>query len=263
MEKATVQSIDRALSILEVLAAEKDGLGVTEASLRVNLHKSTVHRLLSALCERGYVEQRADGNYRLGMKFVELSSLYLNQVELKTEAQPYLRKLLQQSTQPVHLAVLEGADVIYIDKVETIHSIRMYSQIGRRVPAYCTSMGKVLLSGLYDADIRARMSAVDYHAYTLNTITGLDQLLHEIEKVRMRCWAVDDEEYEMGIRCIGAPIRDYRGQIIAAVSTSGLKKIISPARDEEIAQYVKETALSISQRLGYVQGIATNHILPS
>lgn len=95
MEKATVQSIDRALSIIETLAGEKEGLGVTEISTRVGLHKSTVHRLLSALGERGYVEQRSGGAYRLGMKIVELSSLYLNQVELKTEAQPYLRRLLQ------------------------------------------------------------------------------------------------------------------------------------------------------------------------
>ena len=110
MEKATVQSIDRALSIVEALAGEKEGLGVTEISTRVGLHKSTVHRLLSALGERGYVEQRSGGAYRLGMKIVELSSLYLNQVELKTEAQPYLRRLLQLTKQPVHLAMLEGLD---------------------------------------------------------------------------------------------------------------------------------------------------------
>ena len=148
MEKATVQSIDRALSIVEALAGEKEGLGVTEISTRVGLHKSTVHRLLSALGERGYVEQRSGGAYRLGMKIVELSSLYLNQVELKTEAQPYLRRLLQLTKQPVHLAMLEGLEIIYIDKIETIHSIRMYSQIGRRSPALCTASGKALLSGL-------------------------------------------------------------------------------------------------------------------
>ena len=139
MEKATVQSIDRALSIIEALAGEKDGLGVTEIATRVGLHKSTVHRLLSALGERNYVEQRSGGAYRLGMKLVELSSLYLNQVELKTEAQPYLRKLLQLTKQPVHLAMLDGLEIIYIDKIESIHSIRMYSQIGRRSPALCTA----------------------------------------------------------------------------------------------------------------------------
>ena len=112
MEKATVQSIDRALSIIETLAGEKEGLGVTEISTRVGLHKSTVHRLLSALGERGYVEQRSGGAYRLGMKIVELSSLYLNQVELKTEAQPYLRRLLQLTKQPLHPHVVADRQAV-------------------------------------------------------------------------------------------------------------------------------------------------------
>ena len=229
MEKATVQSIDRALSIIETLAGEKEGLGVTEISTRVGLHKSTVHRLLSALGERGYVEQRSGGAYRLGMKIVELSSLYLNQVELKTEAQPYLRRLLQLTKQPVHLAMLDGLEIIYIDKIETIHSIRMYSQIGRRSPALCTATGEALLSGQPDPEA----------------------LIKEIRLTRQRGWSRDDQEHEPGIRCIAAPIYDYRGNIIAAVSTSGLKQIITPARDEEIAGFVMDAAHSISQRMGY------------
>ena len=171
MEKATVQSIDRALSIIETLAGEKEGLGVTEISTRVGLHKSTVHRLLSALGERGYVEQRSGGAYRLGMKIVELSSLYLNQVELKTEAQPYLRRLLQLTKQPVHLAMLDGLEIIYIDKIETIHSIRMYSQIGRRSPALCTATGKALLSGLPDAELCEKIRSTKLPTYTSRSIT--------------------------------------------------------------------------------------------
>ena len=229
MEKATVQSIDRALSIIETLAGEKEGLGVTEISTRVGLHKSTVHRLLSALGERGYVEQRSGGAYRLGMKIVELSSLYLNQVELKTEAQPYLRRLLQLTKQPVHLAMLDGLEIIYIDKIETIHSIRMYSQIGR-----CEKIRSTKLP-----------------TYTSRSITDPEALIKEIRLTRQRGWSRDDQEHEPGIRCIAAPIYDYRGNIIAAVSTSGLKQIITPARDEEIAGFVMDAAHSISQRMGY------------
>ena len=229
MEKATVQSIDRALSIIETLAGEKEGLGVTEISARVGLHKSTVHRLLSALGERGYVEQRSGGAYRLGMKIVELSSLYLNQVELKTEAQPYLRRLLQLTKQPVHLAMLDGLEIIYIDKIETIHSIRMYSQIGR-----CEKIRSTKLP-----------------TYTSRSITDPEALIKEIRLTRQRGWSRDDQEHEPGIRCIAAPIYDYRGNIIAAVSTSGLKQIITPARDEEIAGFVMDAAHSISQRMGY------------
>ena len=189
MEKATVQSIDRALSIVEALAGEKEGLGVTEISTRVGLHKSTVHRLLSALGERGYVEQRSGGAYRLGMKIVELSSLYLNQVELKTEAQPYLRRLLQLTKQPVHLAMLEGLEIIYIDKIETIHSIRMYSQIGRRSPALCTASGKALLSGLPDAELCEKIRGTKLPTYTSRSITDPEALIKEIRLIRQRGWS--------------------------------------------------------------------------
>ncbi|MDR3086275.1 MAG: IclR family transcriptional regulator [Christensenellaceae bacterium] len=251
MEKATVQSIDRALSIVETLASEKDGLGVTEIAGRVNLHKSTVHRLLSALSERGYVEQRTGGAYRLGMKLVELSSLYLNQVELKTEAQPYLRRLLQQTKQPVHLSILEDLEIVYIDKIESIHSIRMYSQIGRRCPALCTAMGKALLSGLPDAELCAKVRAAKIPTYTSRSITDPELLIKEIRSARQHGWSRDDQEHEPGIRCIAAPIRDYRGNVIAAVSTSGQKQVLNPARDEEIAGFVMEAAESSSQRIGY------------
>src|SRR5690606_3038008 len=128
MSGKTVQSIDRAFDILEVLAVEKDGLGVTEIGNRLGLHKSTVHRLLTAMAEKGYIEKNEDtGTYRLGLKFVELCSLYLSSVELKTEAQPYLRQLVALTTQPVHLATLVDGEVVYIDKVESYNSIRMYS----------------------------------------------------------------------------------------------------------------------------------------
>ena len=235
MEKATVQSIDRALSIIEALAGEKEGLGVTEISTRVGLHKSTVHRLLSAL----------------GMKIVELSSLYLNQVELKTEAQPYLRRLLQLTKQPVHLSMLDGLEIVYIDKIETIHSIRMYSQIGRRSPALCTASGKALLSGLPDAELCERIRSTKLPTYTSRSITDPEALIKEVRLTRQRGWSRDDQEHEPGIRCIAAPIYDYRGNIIAAVSTAGLKQIITPARDEEIAGFVMDAALSISRRMGY------------
>ena len=238
MEKATVQSIDRALSIIETLAGEKEGLGVTEISTRVGLHKSTVHRLLSALGERGYVEQRSGGAYRLGMKIVELSSLYL-------------RRLLQLTKQPVHLAMLDGLEIIYIDKIETIHSIRMYSQIGRRSPALCTATGKALLSGLPDAELCEKIRSTKLPTYTSRSITDPEALIKEIRLTRQRGWSRDDQEHEPGIRCIAAPIYDYRGNIIAAVSTSGLKQIITPARDEEIAGFVMDAAHSISQRMGY------------
>lgn len=128
MPESSVQTLDRALDIIEVLSTESEGLGVTEISQRVMLHKSTVHRLLNALLERGYIEKDSKlGTYKLGLKFVEISSLFLNKLVLKTEAMPYLRKLAELTGQPVHLAILDGNEAIYIEKVEALNSIRMYS----------------------------------------------------------------------------------------------------------------------------------------
>ncbi len=248
----SVQSIDRAFDILEVLATQKDGLGVTEIARRVGLHKSTVHRLLTSMASRGYIEKNDTNNsYRLGLKLVELCSLYLNSLELKTEAQPYLRKLSALTGQPVHLAIADDGEAVYIDKIESFNTIRMYSAIGKRIPLYCTAVGKVLLMGMEDWEIRELFKDKEFIPHTANTLRKIEELMDEIQKVREGGWAVDNEEHEEGIRCIAAPIYDYRNEIIAGVSTSGLKTIFTPDRDEEIAGYVVDAAVNISKRMGY------------
>lgn len=252
MEKS-VQTLERALDILELLAVEREGLGVTEIGNRVGLHKSTVHRLLNSLAERGYIEKEPRyGTYKLGLKVIEISSLHLNKLELKTEALPYLRKLAETTGQPVHLAILRGKEAVYIEKVEVVNSIRMYSQIGRRVPVYCSAIGKALLSGLEGSDLDMLVKDMEYKAFTANTLQGTDDLVKEVACVRERGWALDDEEHEAGIRCIAAPVYDYTGRVIAAVSTSGDKSIISADRDAEISRCVVDMAASISRRMGYV-----------
>ena len=252
MAERGVQVIDRAFDILEILCIEREGLGVTEIGNRLALHKSTVHRILSAMAERGYIEKASEkGVYKIGLKLVEISSVYLNNVELKTEARPYLSELTSKMNQPTHLATLNGNDVVYIDKVEVVNSIRLYSQIGLRVPVYCSALGKSLLSGLSDAEVEEKIAKVQMLPYTKATITDKTEFLRQVKQVRQRGWALDDEEHEAGVRCIAAPVFDYRGKAIAAVSVSGPSGVISPEKDEEVASIVKETALKISKRLGY------------
>ena len=246
-----VQSLDRAFDILELLSREQHGLNLTEIGNRLDLHKSTVYRLLQALKQRGYIEKSAQGSYRLGMEFIELSSLYLNNLELKTEAQPILRELSSLSGNTVFLATLQESEVVYIDKMETHNSLRKYSIIGQRAPLYCTALGKSMLSGMAEDQIRKMYRDVDLQAFTDRTITSVDDLVAEIETIRRRGWSVDDEEYEEGLRCIGAPIRDYLDEVIAAVSTSGYASVITRERVEEIAGYVVKAARDISQRMGY------------
>lgn len=247
-----IQVIDRALDILEILCVEQEGLGVTEIGKRLALHKSTVHRIVSAMAERGYVEKVPNrALYRMGLKLVELSSVYLNSVELKTEAKPYLRELSSKYNLAAHIAILDGCDAVYIDKVDTVGDIRLYSQIGRRIPVHCSGLGKCLFSGLSDSEIEERLSGYNFTKFTSHTIIGIDEFKRQIKEIRLTGYATDDEEHDDFIRCVAAPIFDYRDNLIAAVSVAGPSNIISKDKDDEIAGYVKEISRKISERMGH------------
>lgn len=250
-ESMKVQVLERAFDIVELLSREQHGLSLTDIGQRLDLHKSTVHRLLQSLKDRGYIEKMTGGNYRLGMEFIELSSLHLNNLELKTEAQPLLRGLAAEVNNTVFLAMLQDDEVVYIDKMETHSSLRKYSIIGRRAPLHCTALGKAMLAGRSDTEIRETYGNKPPKRFTPKTFTDVDRLVAEIGKTRARGWSVDDEEYEKGIRCVGAPIRDYRNQVIGAVSTSGSVSMIQKDRVKEIGGTVSKAALEISRRMGY------------
>lgn len=254
MGQSGIQSIERAFEIIEALAVEPKGLSITQLSQRLSLHKTTVHRILQTLLTKGYVQKDMQSmRYKLGVKFVEISSLYLNSIELRTEAHPFLCELVAMLNVTVHLAVLEGYDVIYIDKVEQVSSIRLYSSIGKRVPAYCTALGKMMLSKFSDEEVKMMFLAVPLTPFTKNTITDVEKLVEEIRVARAKGYAVDNEELQEGIRCIASPIYDYRSEMIAAISISAPVNILPPHKDEENAQKVIQTAKKISQRLGYVE----------
>jgi IclR family KDG regulon transcriptional repressor len=247
-----IQVIDRALDILELLAIEKEGLGVTEIGNRLSLHKSTVHRILAAMAERGYIEKGPTNcSYKIGLKLVELSSVYLSNVELKTEARPYLWELASRLNMATHLAILDGTDAIYIEKVDLASSMRLYSQIGRRIPVYCSALGKSLLSDLPEKKLKEIVAKIVFKRLTTNTITAAGTLLKEVLAVRSKGWSVDDEEHDEGIRCLAAPIFDYRGKVIAALSVSGLTSVLPSSKDVEIGALVSNAALKISERMGY------------
>ena len=250
-EKKSIQSLERAFDILELLAVQ-GAQPLNAIAEGTGLSKSTAYRILSTLCLRGYAEQKqAGGEYRLGLKLAEIASLKLNQLELKTEAQPYLRELSQKLGQAVHLGVLKGMDVVYIDKVEPVNTLRMYSAIGRRVPVQRAAMGKVLLGNLEMSDLLEYAAVLPYTKKCKNTITQPEVLAEQIALAKKQGYAVDDEENEEGIRCVAAPVYDYRGVIMAAVSVSGDRDIIAKERDEEIAALVKKAAAGISARMGY------------
>jgi IclR family transcriptional regulator, KDG regulon repressor len=253
MTESNLQTVDRALAILELLAGHPAGLRPVDVAAAMGLHKVTVHRLLATLLTRGLVERREEGGrYLIGLRLIEISSMRLNNLELKTEAQPWLRRLVDLVGQPVHLAILDQDEIVYIEKMETVHSIRMYSQIGKRSPAYCTALGKVLLAALPDADILAVLRRLDIRAHTPQTQTDLPRILAEVQAARLLGYALDRQEHELGVFCAAVPVRDYRSQIIAAISTAGSRQDYLDDPDSPVIGWLRETAAAISHRLGFV-----------
>ncbi len=247
----SIQSVERALDIIEILSVEPQGLGVTEVAEKAGLHKSTAHRIIKTLADRGYLERTEAGGCKIGLKCIEAVSCYINSLELQTQARPHLATLTGELGLTAHLGVLDGDQVVYIEKMDVISSVRLYSQIGAHVHAYCSSLGKILLSAYSGTELRDRMSNCSFIKYTENTIAGMDELEAELGKVRKQGWAMDNEEFEIGHRCIAAPIYDYRGDIIAAISASGSSRQLTEERFDEVIEYVKETGMQISHEMGY------------
>lgn len=251
MAKATLQTVDRALQLLEILAEHPRGMQPKEMEEYLELNKVTVHRLLATLENRGFIE-RAGNSYVIGLKVVELSSMKLSNVELKTEASPYLRELVNKLGLPVQMAILEGTQAVFIDKIESIHSFRMYSQIGKRIPVYACGVGKILLMQKMDEEIRDAMNGVEFKQFTSKTLTDVEQVIEAIKEVKKKGYAVDDEEHEEGIYCVAAPIYDYMGKVIAAISVADTKKQFIKSTNKQI-NLIKQTAIQISKRLGYLE----------
>jgi len=250
----SVQSIDRAFDILELLSFEPGGLSLTDIGRRLDLHKSTVHRILTSLKNRGYIEKDASsGNYKLGLGFVALAGEHLSGLELTTEARPFLHALSKRTGQTAFLAISEGRDLVYIDKAESFQSLRRYKIIGRRRPLHATSLGKAILSGMPDERIRWMYSDAEFKPLLPNTITSLPQLFEELRVTRERGWSFDNEENEPGTKCVGAPVFDYRREAIAAVSVAWEMAAYPDMEVDRLVALVTETAKSISARMGYVK----------
>jgi DNA-binding IclR family transcriptional regulator len=245
-----IQSVARAVSILEYLAAHKLGDGLTNISRGVGLSKSTTHSLISTLEQMGYVQQdQNSGKYSLGLKLFELGQAMHASMDLRTIAMPYLHALAKKYEETVHLAVLPKGEVVYIDKVDSPRSIRIASQIGGRNPAHCTGVGKVLLADLPEAELDKALRGRRLQRFTPNTIADPDKLKLHLDKVRADGYAQDEEEIEIGLSCVAAPVKNHRGVVIAAISLSGPSGRIGSLA--ELTEDVTETARMISAQFGY------------
>ncbi|MDI6600823.1 MAG: IclR family transcriptional regulator [Thermoanaerobacteraceae bacterium] len=247
-----VQVLERTVKVLEVMAKYPYGMALTDISRDVNLNKSTVFRILATLQYYGYIMQDNDGKYKLGYKFLELSSAVMERLDIRKIAHPYLDELSRITGEVVHLVILDGYEGVYIDKVDNSSgTIRMYSQVGKHIPLHCTGVGKVLLAAMSVEEVEKVIGLKGLPKRTENTITDAGKLFEELQKIKEQGYAIDDIENEEGIRCVAAPILNYHGETIAAVSISGPTLRVTRERVPELVHLLKDYTLDISRELGY------------
>lgn len=247
-----VQVLDRAAAILEALGEQDADRSLLELSEELTLHKSTVHRLLMVLERHRLVERNAaSGRYGLGLRLFELGQKAIARLGLADRARPHLERLAAEVRETAHLCVLDDAGVLYLAKVEPTRTVRVPSTVGQRNPAHCTAVGKTLLAALPADEVDRIVRATGLRAFTPNTIVSTAGLKRELEVVRARGYAVDDEEIEEGLLCIGAPVRDSSARVVASISIAGPKFRVPQKKIPLLAARVVNAAEELSTELGY------------
>lgn len=246
-----IRSVQRTMTLLRAFTLQHPQLGLTELAQRLRLHKSTVHRILATLQRDGFVAQDAvSGKYQLGLPLFELGSLVINTMEIRPQARAYLGEIHEACGETVHLAILDEGDVVYIDKIESTRRVRMYSQVGRRAPAHCTGLGKVLLAWLPDPALNQVLERKGLPAFTSRTITSPKELREELAQIRKQGFAIDSGEHEELVRCAAAPVYDHTGQVVAAVSIAAVGVEIDSHRFADLITLVTHGTQQISEAMG-------------
>lgn len=249
-----VQSVRRALSVLEAVAIatqDRDDTGIVSISRRCALPVSTTHRLLATLIDAGFATQDPDsGQYRVGLHAFEVGNAFLDHTDLRPVARPYLRDLAELTGETVNLAIRDGHDAVYIDQMESVQILKMFARPGARAPLACTGVGKVLLSGLTPVAAERILTDQPLPHRTPRSVTEPAEMMRMLAAIRIDGHALDDEEVELGVRCVAAPIVDHRGDVRAAISVSGPTLRISDGRIPELIRQVRGTAAAISAALG-------------
>ena len=251
-ERYRIQVIDRAAQILDCFGFDHQELSVSEIGAKTALHRSTAHRILMALEYNDLIQQNPDnGKYRLGIKLFRLGHQAVSHLDLREICRPFLARIMNETKETVHLAVLDENQVLYLDKVEGPHALRMPSRVGRHIPTYCTSLGKAMLSCLDEQEVKGILGKQPFTAYTANTVKNVEQLLADVRAVHKRGYAVDNEEIEIGLRCVGAPIRDHTGAMVGAISAAAPSARLAEKKIPRVGRLVMAVAEEISEQLGY------------
>jgi len=246
-----LSSVASAVALLKAFSEDDVELGITALAKRLGVAKSTAHRLATTLVSEGLLEQDRDsGRYRLGIALFRLGALVRQRMDVSSEAKQFLYELRETTQESVHLAILDGIEIMYVYNLESTQAIRMRSDIGVRKPAYCTAEGQAILAFQPPDAIEAAIAA-GLAPRTPQTITEPARLRAALAEIRKRGCAVEDEESEIGMRAIAAPIRDDGGAVIAAVGVAGPAARLSKRTIAAFVPHVIGTAVAISRRLGY------------
>jgi DNA-binding IclR family transcriptional regulator len=247
-----VQVIDRAVSIIDTLAGERADSSLMELSEELQLHKSTVHRLLMILERHRMVEREPrTGRYRLGLRLFELGSLAIARFNVRERARHHLERLVSEVDETVHLCVLDSGEVLYIDKIEPSRSVRMASRIGRRNGAHCSAVGKAMLAHMPERDVDEILKQHGLARFTPRTIVTVADFKAELKAILKRGYAIDNEEGEDGVRCVGAAVLGHHGHPLAAISVSAPSFRLPMDKVPTVAAAVCEAARKLSVESGY------------
>jgi IclR family KDG regulon transcriptional repressor len=251
-----VPAVARAADILDLFLSDAETLSMPEIITALDLPRATVHDLVSTLVARGFLAPvpAQPHRYRLGLRLFQLGSTYAERLDLPRAGAEVAADVAARCEETVHVAVLDGTDVVYVAKIDSTHSVRMVSGVGRRLPAHCTAVGKMLLSGLADAEFAAHYPAdTALPAMTANSITSAATLSREIAEIRARGLAFDHCESNVSVACVAAPVHDSTGSMVAAMSISVPTVRWTDDVAERWALAVTEGAAQLSTQLGFVR----------
>lgn len=249
-DSRNIKSIVKAANIIQLLSTAEAPMSLGEISRELIMQKSTLHGILATLCNVGYVVQIPDsGRYRLSVKLFELGNKVAASWNERKLAYPHMKRIVSLTGEAVHMAILENGDVLYIHKLESDQSIRIVTDSGVRLPPHCSGVGKVLLSGLSDSEIQKLIRKKGLVRYTENTIMDFDLLMAEINTVRRQGYAIDNQEFMIGLKCVAVPVADYRGKVTTALSISAPVARMSGDTLERNKQLLQAAADAITAQL--------------
>ncbi len=239
-------TLGKAMDVLEIIASSPSPLRFTDLLALSNQPRGTLHRQVMNLIEEGLLSIGRDQTYELGLRLLRFASTSWSRNRFREIAEPVIRKLHDATGETVHLGVLNGSEVIYLDKVESRQTVRMYSQIGNASPTYCTGVGKAALSTLDDAKVRSLLAKVNFRQHTPTTLPNIDALIAELNDIRREGVSYDREEHEPGIHCVAAPISSRDGLLAAGISVTAPAFRVPMRQLKEWSSLVRETARELS-----------------